>query len=181
LQPADAELTASLLAPPAAETASEEGKEPLAATPTYADASKAVGRRFRLFTLHGVIDIELLPDAVYTAANFAKLADAGFYNGTRFHRVIGNFVAQGGDPTGTGEGGPGWRIREELSPLPHAMGYVGMATAGKDTAGSQFFINTGRNPHLDWHYTVFARVIAGLPAALQLRQGEALLRVDALP
>ncbi len=181
LQPADAELTASLLAPPTAEPVSEEGNEPLAATPSYAEASKAVGRRFRLVTLRGVIDIELLPDAVYTAANFAKLADSGFYNDTRFHRVIGNFVAQGGDPTGTGEGGPGWRIREELSRQPHALGNIGMATAGKDTAGSQFFVNTGRNPHLDWHYTVFARVTAGLPVALQLNQGDSLIRIVPLP
>jgi len=181
LQPADRVWLAPLLQPPSgAETVSAEGTEPKSATPAYADAQAAVGRRFRLLTLRGAIDIVLLPEAVYTAANFAALADRGFYNNTIFHRVIGNFVAQGGDPTATGEGGPGWRIREELSQLPHAPGYVGMATSGKDSAGSQFFINTGRNPHLDWHYTVFAKVEAGLPAALALRQGDVLLAVTPL-
>lgn len=193
LQPADQPWLAPLLAPPAGhadgdadngaanEKGSEEGNEPVSATPRYADARQAVGRRYRLHTVRGAIDIELLPDALYTAANFAQLAERGFYNGTTFHRVIGNFVAQGGDPTGTGEGGPGWRIREELSQLPHAPGYVGMATAGKDTGGSQFFINTGRNPHLDWHYTVFARVIAGQERSGQLLPGDAVLAVTRLP
>ncbi|NQD36857.1 peptidylprolyl isomerase [Permianibacter sp. IMCC34836] len=148
---------------------------------SYAEAERAVGRRFRLHTVRGAIDIVLLPEAVYTAANFAKLADSGFYNGTVFHRVIGNFVAQGGDPTATGDGGPGWRIREELSQLPHAPGYIGVATSGKDTGGSQFFINTGRNPHLDWHYTVFAKVEAGLDVAMALRQMDTLLAVTPLP
>ena len=182
LQPMDAGWLAPLLQPVsgAGDNSEEEANEPAAATPTYAVASAAVGKRYRLHTVRGPIDIELLPEARYTAANFAQLADKGFYNNSRFHRVIGNFVAQGGDPTGTGEGGPGWRIREELSRLPHAPGYLGMATAGKDTAGSQFFFNTGRNPHLDWHYTVFAKILAGDAIANQLLPGDGLLAVTRL-
>ena len=185
LQPADQRWLQDLLEPAqvtaTTETEAEAEAEPAAATPAYAEALAYVGLRYRLHTVRGAVDIELLPDAVYTVANFARLADKGYYDRSTFHRVIGNFVAQGGDPSGTGEGGPGWRIREELSPLPHAPGYVGMATAGKDTAGSQFFINTGRNPHLDWHYTIFARVIAGQAVAQQLLPGDALLVVRRLP
>ncbi|MFZ5843771.1 MAG: peptidylprolyl isomerase [Pseudomonadota bacterium] len=187
LQPADQRWLQDLLAPAQAsadaeaETEAEADAEPAAATPPYGQALAYVGLRYRLHTVRGAVDIELLPDAVYTAANFARLADQGYYDRSTFHRVIGNFVAQGGDPSGTGDGGPGWRIREELSPLPHAPGYVGMATAGKDTAGSQFFINTGRNPHLDWHYTIFARVTAGQAVAQQLLPGDALLAVRRLP
>ncbi|HEX4909616.1 MAG TPA: peptidylprolyl isomerase [Permianibacter sp.] len=183
LQPADQRWLQDLLEPAqvTATTETEADPEPAAATSAYAEALAYVGLRYRLHTVRGVVDIELLPEAVYTVANFARLADKGYYDRSTFHRVIGNFVAQGGDPSGTGEGGPGWRIREELSPLPHAPGYVGMATAGKDTAGSQFFINTGRNPHLDWHYTIFARVIAGQAVAQQLLPGDALLAVRRLP
>ena len=183
LQPADRPWLDPLLAPAQApaDSDAEAAVEPAAPTPPYAEAVTVVGARYRLHTVRGVIDIELLPDAVYSAANFARLAERGYYDRSQFHRVIGNFVAQGGDPTGTGDGGPGYRIREELSPLPHAPGYVGMATAGKDTAGSQFFINTGRNPHLDWHYTVFARVVAGQPVAQALLPGDRLLAVTRLP
>ena len=181
LQPSDQRWLQDLLEPAQAPTEAEADAEPAAATPPYAQALAYVGLRYRLHTVRGAVDIELLPDAVYTVANFARLADQGYYDRSTFHRVIGNFVAQGGDPSGTGDGGPGWRIREELSPLPHAPGYVGMATAGKDTAGSQFFINTGRNPHLDWHYTIFARVIAGQAVAQQLLPGDALLAVRRLP
>ena len=185
LQPMDAGWLKPLLQPVtgAAEQTGqedEEANEPAAPTPVYAVASAAVGTRYRLHTVRGAIDIELLPEAPYTAANFAQLAERGYYSNTIWHRVIGNFVAQGGDPTGTGEGGPGWRIREELSRLPHAPGYLGMATAGKDTAGSQFFLNTGRNPHLDWHYTVFAKILAGEAVAYQLLPGDGLLAVSRL-
>lgn len=183
LQPADQRWLQDLIEPAQApaESETEADAEPAAPTPPYRDALAYVGLRYRLHTVRGAVDIELLPDAVYTGANFARLADQGYYDRSTFHRVIGNFVAQGGDPSGTGDGGPGWRIREELSPLPHAPGFVGMATAGKDTAGSQFFINTGRNPHLDWHYTVFARVIAGQTVAQHLLPGDALLAVRRLP
>lgn len=158
----------------------DETEEPAKATADYQHVRDAVGMQIRLSTSRGEIDIELLSDAPYTAANFLELVRKGYYNGTVFHRVIPNFVAQGGDPTGRGDGGPGYRIREELSRLPHDKGYIGMATAGKDTAGSQFFFNTERNPHLDWHYTVFAKVMRGEDIMMALQQGDTIVSAKVL-
>ena len=125
-------------------------------------------------TARGEITIRLLADvAPRTVNSFVFLANDGFYNGTTFHRVIPGFVAQGGDPTGSGAGGPGYRIPDELSDRPFVAGTVGMANAGPDTNGSQFFIALGAQPHLTGRYTVFGEVSAGMDVvgALTPRDG----------
>ena len=98
-------------------------------------------------------------DAPLTTLSFIELARAGFFNGLKVHRLIPNFVIQAGDPRGDGEGGPGYTIRDELSPRPFVRGTVGMALGGPDTGGSQFFITVSPQPHLDGQYTVFGRVV----------------------
>jgi len=128
-----------------------------------------------LKTSIGDIIIKMNPEAPYSAHNFVTLVKQGFYNKSYFMRVIGNFVAQGGDPVGDGEGTSGKSIREELSFLSHTVGSVGMATAGKDTGDSQFFINTGDNIHLDRNYTVFGHVIQGMDVAMKLAHGDQII------
>lgn len=121
-------------------------------------------------TDRGDVTIELLTDvAPTTVNNFVFLAREGFFDGCTFHRVIPGFVAQGGDPTGTGRGGPGYRFKDELSPTPFVQGIVGMANAGPNTNGSQFYIMLGDAPHLTGRYTAFGQVTAGLDAVLALR------------
>jgi cyclophilin family peptidyl-prolyl cis-trans isomerase len=111
----------------------------------------------------GAIEIELaVLDAPLTVANFMTLARKGFYNGIAFHRIVPDFVVQGGDPRGDGEGGPGHTIRDELNQRPYLRGIVGMALDWKDTGGSQFFITHSPQPHLDARYTVFGHVVAGM-------------------
>jgi len=114
-------------------------------------------------TSKGNIRIELFSDtAPLTVLNFLKLAEKNYFDGTVFHRVVPNFVIQGGDPTGTGYGGPGYSIRSEFSPVDFGTGYLGMASSGKDTEGSQFFITHSVTPHLDGRYTVFGKVTEGM-------------------
>jgi cyclophilin family peptidyl-prolyl cis-trans isomerase/HEAT repeat protein len=111
----------------------------------------------------GAIEIELaVLDAPLTVANFMTLARKGFFNGIAFHRIVPDFVAQGGDPRGDGEGGPGYTIRDELNQRPYLRGVVGMALDWKDTGGSQFFITQSPQPHLDARYTVFGHVVSGM-------------------
>ena len=106
----------------------------------------------------GPINLELFDqDAPGTVANFTKLAKSGFYDGLNFHRVIKNFMIQGGCPTGTGAGGPGYKIKCEINTQKHSPGTLSMAHAGKDTGGSQFFITHVATPHLDGVHTVFGR------------------------
>ncbi len=109
-------------------------------------------------TAKGDIHIELFDgDAPDTVANFVKLAQSGFYNGLKFHRVISNFVIQGGCPNGDGTGGPGYTIKCELNPNKHLAGSLSMAHRGKNTGGSQFFICHSPQAHLDGVHTVFGR------------------------
>ncbi|MDZ4711699.1 MAG: peptidylprolyl isomerase [bacterium] len=124
-------------------------------------------------TNKGNIKIELLPDvAPFTVMNFLKLAEKNFYDGTIFHRVVPNFVIQGGDPSGTGFGGPGYVIRSEFSPLTYERGIVGMASSGKDTEGSQFFITHSATPHLDGKYTIFGKVSEGMDVVDSIMIGD---------
>ncbi|HKK20990.1 MAG TPA: peptidylprolyl isomerase, partial [candidate division Zixibacteria bacterium] len=124
-------------------------------------------------TNKGNIEMELYFDtAPLTVLNFVHLATKGFYNGLIFHRVISNFVVQGGDPLGTGWGGPGYFIRDEYSSLPYKRGTVGIATSGKDTGGSQFFITLSPQPHLVGRYTVFGQVVSGMDVAESILPGD---------
>lgn len=116
-------------------------------------------------TNKGNFKIELFNDkAPVTTGNFMKLVDDGFYNGLVFHRVIPNFMIQGGCPHGTGGGGPGYAIKDEFHPeLKHdCKGILSMANAGPNTGGSQFFITVAPTPHLDNHHSVFGKVIEGM-------------------
>ena len=117
-----------------------------------------------LQTNHGPIVIELFPDdAPKTVANFEKLAGDGFYDGVVFHRVIPDFMIQGGDPTGTGSGGPGYKFEDEFNDQKIVRGALAMANSGPNTNGSQFFIVTAEAcPWLDGKHTVFGRVTGGM-------------------
>jgi peptidyl-prolyl cis-trans isomerase B (cyclophilin B) len=131
-------------------------------------------------TKRGDIVIDLFPaHAPRTVNNFVFLAREGFYDGVKFHRVIGNFMIQGGDPTGTGRGGPGYRFEDELegNPLRHERGVISMANAGPDTNGSQFFITHSPQPHLDGRHTVFGKVTKGQDVVDAIEQGDAMLKV----
>jgi peptidyl-prolyl cis-trans isomerase B (cyclophilin B) len=131
-------------------------------------------------TEHGDIELELFPQhAPNTVNNFVFLAKEGFYDGVSFHRVISNFVIQGGDPTGSGSGGPGYRFADELigNPLKHEKGAISMANAGPNTNGSQFFITHSPQPHLDGKHTVFGKVVAGQDVVDAIRQGDHMLKV----
>lgn len=122
-------------------------------------------------TEKGDIVIELFADKVpNTVNNFVFLAREGFYDGTTFHRVLANFMAQGGDPDGTGSGGPGYRFADEFHPdLKHdRAGVLSMANAGPNTNGSQFFITHGPTPHLDGRHAVFGRVTEGLDVLMSI-------------
>ena len=128
-------------------------------------------------TDRGTMTIEFFEkDAPGTVANFVKLAKSGFYDGVVFHRVIPNFMIQGGDPTGTGAGGPGYSIPCELDGdnQYHDRGVLSMAHRGRNTGGSQFFIchNRQNTAHLDRNHTVFGKVTDGLDLIDQIKQGD---------
>ena len=118
----------------------------------------------KLETTLGDITIELFDDTMpVTAGNFKKLVSDGFYDGIIFHRVIPGFMIQGGDPTGTGTGGPGYKIPDEFTSANHnARGTLSMANAGPNTGGSQFFINTKDNTFLDKKHPVFGKITIGM-------------------
>ena len=131
-------------------------------------------------TNRGSMELELYPQhAPKTVNNFVFLAGEGFYDGVTFHRVIDNFVIQGGDPTGTGRGGPGYRFEDELrgNPLKHETGAISMANAGPNTNGSQFFITHSPQPHLDGRHTVFGKVVKGQDVVNAIQQGDVMTGV----
>ncbi|MFN4973141.1 MAG: peptidylprolyl isomerase [Bacteroidota bacterium] len=139
-------------------------------------------RTAEIHTNKGVMKIEFFEkDAPNTVENFCTLAKNGFYNGVSFHRVIPDFVIQGGDPTGTGAGGPGYKIKCELTGdnQRHDRGVLSMAHAGRDTGGSQFFIchNRMNTQHLDRNHTCFGKVVEGLDVIDQIRQGDVMEKV----
>ena len=111
-------------------------------------------------------------DAPLTVDNFITLARKGYFNGLAIHRVVPDFVVQDGDPRGDGEGGPGYTIRDEINQLPYLRGTVGMALAGRDTGGSQFFITHSPQPHLDSRYTVFGHVVSGMEVVDRIAVGD---------
>ncbi|HOZ71246.1 MAG TPA: peptidylprolyl isomerase [Spirochaetales bacterium] len=138
-------------------------------------------------TVRGTVVLELYADkAPFAVASFVGLAEGSFsqdgrpyYDGVSFHRVEPGFVVQGGDPTGTGRGGPGYQFPNEITPELgfNAPGVLGMANAGPDTNGSQFFITLGAANHLNGGYTVFGRVVVGMDAVRSIRKGDAMTRV----
>ncbi len=125
------------------------------------------------------ITMELFPqDAPITVDSFITLARKGYFNNLTFHRVVPNFVIQGGDPRGDGEGGPGYQIRCEVNTRPYERGSLGMALSGKDTGGSQFFITHSPQPHLDGGYTVFGQVTKGMEVVDQIVRGVVIRRIE---
>ena len=116
-------------------------------------------------------------DVPVTVNNFVFLAREGFYDNTTFHRVISGFMAQGGDPTGTGSGGPGYRFADEFTGHKHGSGALSMANAGPNTNGSQFFITYSPQPHLDNHHSVFGQLIEGMDVLKTLKNGDAIKQV----
>ena len=129
-------------------------------------------------TRHGVVRLRIAcPQAPLTCNNFFQLANQGFYNGLDFHRVIADFVVQGGDPRSDGWGGPGYVIRNEVGRLRYDRGVVGMALSGPDTGGSQFFITLARQPHLDGLYTAFGEVVGGIEILDQIAKGDRILEI----
>jgi peptidylprolyl isomerase/peptidyl-prolyl cis-trans isomerase B (cyclophilin B) len=128
------------------------------------------------------IRIEFFPDdAPKTVENFVTLAKKGFYDGLAFHRVVPDFVVQGGDPKGNGTGGPGYTIKAEFSKRKHVRGTLAMARSQHpDSAGSQFYITYGPTPHLDGSYTVFGQVLSGMEHVDRIKQGDRMKSVAIL-
>lgn len=149
----------------------------------FVDAQTAPGARplrAVIHTRYGDVTVRLfVAEAPLTVYSFVKLARAGYFDGLTFHRVVPNFVAQGGDPRGDGWGGPGYTIRCEVNPVPYQRGTVGMALAGKDTGGSQFFITHSPQPRLNGRYTVFGQVVTGLDVLDRLTEGDS-MRIEVL-
>lgn len=141
-----------------------------------------VNAALKVKTEKGDFEIKLwVEDAPLTALNLYTLAKRAFFTGTTFHRIVPDFVAQGGDPRGDGEGGPGYTIRCEVNHRPYVRGVVGMALGGKDTGGSQFFVMLAAHPHLDGKYTSFGEVTAGQEVVDALLEGDKILEIKTLP
>ena len=129
-------------------------------------------------TKKGDLVLELFAsDVPVTVNNFVFLARAGFYNGITFHRVIPGFMAQGGDPTGTGTGGPGYSFADEFTKRTHVTGALSMANAGPNTNGSQFFITYAPQRHLDGVHSVFGQLIEGMDVLKAIKSGDTIVRI----
>jgi cyclophilin family peptidyl-prolyl cis-trans isomerase len=156
----------------------------LAPRNTSADYARALSRvkrsvRAVVNTDKGAFTIELLADeAPLNVDNFVQLAQKSYFNNIVFHRVVPNFVVQGGDPRGDGNGGPGYQIRCEINEVPYERGAVGMALSGKDTGGSQWFVTHSPQPHLDGGYTVFGRVVSGMEVIDKIARGDRILSIS---
>ena len=149
-------------------------------TPPSMQIDPAKSYTATISTDKGDIVIQLFPEyAPNTVNNFVFLAKEGYYNGIIFHRVISNFMVQGGDPSGTGRGGPGYRFADEFAgnPLTHGTGSLSMANAGPATNGSQFFITHAPQPHLNGKHTVFGQVKTGQEVVDAIRQGDVMVSV----
>jgi len=132
----------------------------------------------RIETEKGSLLLELFAsDVPVTVNNFVFLAREEFYNGTTFHRVIPGFMAQGGDPTGTGAGGPGYSFADEFTKHTHVAGALSMANAGPNTNGSQFFITYAPQPHLDGKHSVFGRLVEGMDVLEKIEKGDTIVRI----
>jgi cyclophilin family peptidyl-prolyl cis-trans isomerase len=147
----------------------------------YQRALSRIGRTITAIvrTSKGSFTIQLLPDeAPLNVDNFVQLAKRGYFNGIVFHRVVPNFVVQGGDPRGDGNGGPGYQIRCEINEETYDRGAVGMALSGKDTGGSQWFVTHSPQPHLDGGYTVFGKVTMGMDVVDRIVRGDTIFGVS---
>ena len=120
------------------------------------------------------LDFKAAPN---TVANFVDLANKGFYKGLLFHRVIPGFMIQGGDPEGSGKGGPGYTIDDEISSLKHEAGVISMANRGPNTNGSQFFITQTAQPHLDGRHTVFGKVLEGQDVVCRIEKNDPIINI----
>ena len=159
-----------------------------ATKPIYVDygwkSLEVIGQKHKavINTNKGTITIQFLKEhAPFTVLSFYKLIRKKFFNKLNFHRVVPNFVVQGGDPRGDGWGGPNYAIRSEFSLVNFERGSVGVASAGKDTEGCQFFITHTPQPHLDGRYTVFAVVVAGMDVVDRMQIGDDILSITLLP
>ena len=140
---------------------------------------RIVNKKVKLETSKGTIEFELYPaDAPKTVSNYVYLAEAGYYDGLVFHRVVPGFVIQGGDPNGTGAGGPGYKFADEPVTKEYAQGIVAMANSGPDTNGSQFFIMLEDNSTLPKDYTIFGKVTSGLEVVKQIEVGDVMNKVS---
>ncbi len=164
------------------------GDKPKYAPPTRAEmeATRKEGRYLVTITMQNGKAIEVVLEGTempYTVANFVKLTKAKYYDGLTFHRVVEHFVIQGGDPEGTGLGGPGYTINLEISPLlRHKKGTISMArTDAPDTAGSQFFICTDDTPNLDGGYAAFGWVKSGMDEVAAVKKGDVMKTVTVAP
>ena len=147
----------------------------------YREALALKNVRAVVETDKGAFTIQLRPDvAPLNVLSFVRLARRGYFNGITWHRVVSNFVIQGGDPRGDGNGGPGYALRCEINQLPYERGAVGMALSGKDTGGSQWFVTHSPQPHLDGGYTVFGNVTAGMETVDKIARGDKIRRVKIL-
>ncbi len=134
--------------------------------------------RAEITTTAGSFIVKLHPEfAPVTTGNFIYLAMTSYFSNLRFHRVVPGFVIQGGDPSGSGWGGPGYDLISEFSPLHYKPMMMGMASSGRDTEGSQWFITTGNYPHLNWNYTIFGEVLDGQDAVKATRQGDRIIKI----
>ncbi|MEX2281077.1 MAG: peptidylprolyl isomerase, partial [Gemmatimonadota bacterium] len=137
--------------------------------------------RVRIRMAIGAIVLELLPsDAPLTVINFLTLAERGYFNGSRWHRVVPNFVLQDGEPRGDGSGSPGYSIRDEINRLRYSRGAVGMALSGPNTGGSQFFITHSPQPHLDGGYTIFGFVVEGMNVADAVTLDDPIIAIEVI-
>jgi peptidyl-prolyl cis-trans isomerase B (cyclophilin B) len=141
---------------------------------TYTETFKGIDSiQATIYTSYGPMLFRLYQDkAPQTVANFVALSEKKFYDGLKFHRVIPGFMAQGGDPLGNGQGGPGWAIKDEFSSLTNIPGALSMANAGPNTGGSQFFIVQVAQPHLDGKHSVFGMIRSGWDISCLLEVGD---------
>ncbi len=129
-------------------------------------------------TEKGSMVLELFAsDVPVTVNNFVFLAREGFYDGTTFHRIIPDFMAQGGDPTGTGTGGPGYKFADEFTEHTHVAGALSMANSGPNTNGSQFFITYAPQSHLDRKHSVFGQLVLGAKVLKAIKNGDTIVRI----
>jgi len=172
-QPAQNQVSLNSMPPKSA-------KKQYSSPPPALPVEQITSKKAVIVTNKGTIEFQFLPDAPLAASNFIFLASDHFYDGLTFHRVVPGFVIQGGDPTGTGSGGPGYQFNDEKVTRPYNKGIVAMANAGPNTNGSQFFIMLADNP-LPPQYTIFGQVISGQDVVDKIQVGDVMQSVSIAP